>query len=184
MATRSDDSSDFTHKTTATQAHGGEESADDTLFEKNRGCCFWIPSFRSTPIGSGFGSSGSWERIRTAETRDGWWARGCSVLRRVKEWSELVAGPRWKTFIRRFSRRVRGGRAAKFHYDPLSYARNFDEGHGQDGDFEEFGHHNFSVRYATLPASAKSSMDFGKDPMDCRPGSGSAAAAHAIPVRS
>lgn len=190
MGTRSDDSSDFGNKTTtAAAAYVVEElpeddAAADVFFEKNRRCCFWIPTFRSAPVGlgSGSGSSGRWERIRTAEKGGGWWARGFSAIRRVKEWSEVVAGPRWKTFLRRFNRRVRGSRNAKFHYDPLSYARNFDEGHGQDGDFEEFAHHNFSVRYAALPASAKSSMDLGKDPIDFGPGTG--APPHAIPVRS
>ncbi|KAK2975016.1 hypothetical protein RJ640_001226 [Escallonia rubra] len=52
-----------------------------------------------------------------------------------------------------------GGRSGKFQYDPLSYALNFDEGPGQNGDLEgseeDYRFQNFSSRYA--------SMDLGKD---------------------
>lgn len=53
---------------------------------------------------------------------------------KVREWSELVAGPRWKTFIRRFRRGPTrhgsgGGVGRKLNYDALNYALNFDEGH-------------------------------------------------------
>ena len=96
---------------------------------------------------------------------------------KVREWSELVAGPRWKTFIRRFRRSPRhhhhggggggGGGGRKLNYDPLSYALNFDEGHGgacsPEGDYA--GYRDFSTRFVAPPppaaASAKSSMDFG-----------------------
>ena len=57
---------------------------------------------------------------------------------KVREWSEIVAGPRWKTLIRRFNRDNR--RHGKFQYDPLSYALNFDE--------EDRACSNFSARFA------------------------------------
>ncbi|KAF5946458.1 hypothetical protein HYC85_016686 [Camellia sinensis] len=84
---------------------------------------------------------------------------------KVREWSEIVAGPRWKTFIRRFNRNKSGGsKHANFQYDPLSYALNFDDGSAQIADLEdEYGFPNFSSRYAAIPMTAKSSMDFGKD---------------------
>ena len=49
----------------------------------------------------------------------------------------------------------------EFRYDPLSYALNFDEGHGAslEGDFT--GYRDFSARFVGPPASAKSSMDLG-----------------------
>uniref|UniRef100_A0A452Z9G6 Uncharacterized protein n=1 Tax=Aegilops tauschii subsp. strangulata TaxID=200361 RepID=A0A452Z9G6_AEGTS len=82
----------------------------------------------------------------------------------VREWSELVAGPRWKTFIRRFRRghhRHGGGAGAgggrKLNYDALSYALNFDEGHGAspEGPSGEFpGYPDFSTRLSTWPAGA------------------------------
>lgn len=77
-----------------------------------------------------------------------------------------MAGPRWKTFIRRFNRTGRRNNSPNYHYDPLSYALNFDEGPGQSGHFaedEDYAVRNFSVRYASVSASAKASMDFGKD---------------------
>ncbi|OVA16291.1 hypothetical protein BVC80_8971g57 [Macleaya cordata] len=143
---------------------GGEDMAD-MLFAK-RGCCFWLPCFgsdRSQTVGSVW-----WERIQTAENEDRWWTKGCKVLKKVREWSELVAGPKWKTFIRKFNKNTTkglgGGRHGKFNYDPLSYALNFDEGPGQNGFFyEDFGYPDFSSRYASIPVSAKSSMDLGKD---------------------
>ncbi|XP_068642042.1 uncharacterized protein [Aristolochia californica] len=135
----------------------GDEA--DLIFSK-RSCCFWIPLLDSGRY-SGSPESVWWGRIRKAESDDRWWKRG---WRRVREWSELVAGPRWKTFIRRFKKKVRGGgRQAKFQYDPLSYAMNFDE--GQNGDMEEDGggYRDFSSRYAVPPVSAKSSMDLGRE---------------------
>ena len=89
----------------------------------------------------------------------------------MREWSEIVAGPKWKTFIRRFNygggrgRAVHFAKHGSFQYDPLSYALNFDDGgnagagkYGDDG-----GVLSFSARFASVPATAKSSMDLGKD---------------------
>lgn len=75
-------------------------------------------------------------------------------MMKAREWSEIVAGPRWKTFIRRFRKRG-GGRQGKFQYDPLSYALNFDEGHGQDGNLEEaeYGSRDFSARFVTAKST-------------------------------
>lgn len=90
-----------------------------------------------------------------------WWTKG---WKKIREWSEIVAGPNWKTFIRRFNKNRTPGysKQGSFQYDPLSYARNFDEGLGNKGE-ENYGYADFSSRFASLPASAKSSMDLGKD---------------------
>lgn len=117
-----------------------------------------------------------WERIRASQVHSEgrWWARGVRVLLKLREWSEIVAGPRWKTFIRRFNRNRSGATAAarpgKFQYDPLSYAMNFDEGSGQigelDDDIDDFsGFRNFSARYASIPGSLKTggTTVLGKD---------------------
>ncbi|KAK6122979.1 hypothetical protein DH2020_043278 [Rehmannia glutinosa] len=108
-------------------------------------------------------------KVRAAEidgNNSSLWSRGVGALKKIREWSEIVAGPRWKTFIRRFNRNRSGSgsKHANFQYDPLSYAMNFDEGPGQNGHFEEegedgyyYGSRNFSSRYA------KGSMDLGKD---------------------
>lgn len=84
---------------------------------------------------------------------------------KVREWSEIVAGPKWKTFIRRFNKNRNASLYVKqgsFNYDPLSYALNFDDGNDGEEDFN-YGYGGFSARFASVPPSAKSSMDLGKD---------------------
>ncbi|KAK7339431.1 hypothetical protein VNO77_20096 [Canavalia gladiata] len=126
------------------------DSGDDIMFEK-RGCCFWI--------------TGTDSKTTSPSSNDlQWCARGWA---KVREWSEMVAGPKWKTFIRRFNKNYYQHRTfgyskqGSFQYDPLSYALNFDDGTGDKED--EYYSHDFSSRYASVPASAKSSMDLGKD---------------------
>lgn len=121
----------------------------------DRRCCSCFPSFRSrssTAVGYS-----SWGRIRTVEDSNHsgdeprWWIR---ATLKIREWSEIVAGPRWKTFIRRFNRDPRRGRdwdaSEKFQYDPLSYSLNFD-----DDDEDEYvglgGLRSFSTRFASVP---------------------------------
>ncbi|KAJ8427316.1 hypothetical protein Cgig2_030581 [Carnegiea gigantea] len=138
-------------------------------------CCFNFnfPCFGSSPSSAAArltsaapSSSSFWDRLRTADSADRWWAKPIRAFKKIREWSEIVAGPKWKTFIRRFNRnnhhRHRNHVAAgKFQYDPLSYALNFDEGPTQIE--EEYDHFpDFSSRFAAIPTSAKSSMDLGK----------------------
>ncbi|PON52036.1 NHL domain protein [Trema orientale] len=141
------------------------DDVSELMFAR-RGCCYsWIPCFgsdRSSASGSVW-----WQRMRPAENDDPWWSRG---WKKVREWSEIVAGPKWKTFIRRFNKnRSHSGyrQTAKFNYDEFSYALNFDEGPGQNGHFdddeEDILGRDFSSRFASVPASAKSSMDLGKE---------------------
>ncbi|XP_058749407.1 uncharacterized protein LOC131622395 [Vicia villosa] len=99
-----------------------------------------------------------WERVRSASfsqsnptttttTADRWWSRGLKALKKLRAWSEIVAGPRWKTFLRKFNQHRSSRRMAnKYQYDPLSYALNFDE--GQNEDSRDDGFRNFSTRYA------------------------------------
>ncbi|KAL2515791.1 NHL domain-containing protein [Forsythia ovata] len=141
-----------------------EES--DTLFQKSR-CCFSFPCFNNSSPDS---ELTWWRKIRTPDIGNNFlWIRGVIAVKKIREWSELVAGPRWKTFIRRFNRNRSGNsKHMNYQYDPLSYAMNFDEGPGQSGNFEEedgYYHmsRNFSSRYASIPASSKTSMDLGKD---------------------
>lgn len=67
--------------------------------------------------------------------------------KKIKEFSEVVAGPKWKNIIRRLSLNNKKRPASKmqFHYDPQSYKLNFDD--GINGDFDD-GHVGFSARYA------------------------------------
>ncbi|GMY13401.1 stress induced [Fagus crenata] len=143
------------------QASPPETEDENELFFANRGCCMWMPcagSERASTVGSAW-----WERIRTADTNDDpWWARG---WRKLRDWSELVAGPKWKTFIRRFNKNRFNKMSSKYQYDPLSYALNFDDGPGQNSQLDEdYLGRDFSCRFASIPASAKTSMDLGKDP--------------------
>lgn len=116
--------------------------------------------------------------MRTTQNEDQWWHRGIRAFKKLREWSEIVAGPKWKTFIRRFNRSRSGGgggsggRHGKFQYDPLSYSLNFDEGPGHNGslDDDDFsGFRNFSTRFASTsvaaPLQPKSSVavEMGKD---------------------
>ncbi|KAF8037161.1 hypothetical protein BT93_B0161 [Corymbia citriodora subsp. variegata] len=125
-------------------------------------CCFCFPLLRpragASPSDAG---SPSWERVgsggRGGRRRGGLWARGLRALKKLRELSEIAAGPKWKTFIRRFNRKTH--RHGRFNYDPLDYALNFDEGQGGDVDEEGEGgggFRNFSVRFASLPGSTKS----------------------------
>ncbi|KAJ0030614.1 hypothetical protein Pint_14702 [Pistacia integerrima] len=49
--------------------------------------------------------------------------------KKVKEVSEVFAGPKWKTFIRKVGGYVKRNKYKNtFQYDPQSYALNFDSG--------------------------------------------------------
>ncbi|KAL5561437.1 hypothetical protein UlMin_031184 [Ulmus minor] len=56
-------------------------------------------------------------------------------LKKVKEFSEVVAGPKWKNLIRRIGGYCNGKnkhRISGFQYDPQSYALNFDGGNERE----------------------------------------------------
>ncbi|KAG6398248.1 hypothetical protein SASPL_139703 [Salvia splendens] len=105
-----------------------------------RGCCFFsFPCFRSRRFERIPPSSGESEVISR-----NWWGQGVEALKSVREWSELVAGPRWKTFIRRFNQTGGRSRTARCRYDPMSYSLNFEtEGSAHFRDF--------SSRYSAIP---------------------------------
>ncbi|KAK1427614.1 hypothetical protein QVD17_16304 [Tagetes erecta] len=143
----------------ATDDH--QQSPSDFIFVQRR-CCFCIP-YRWQKVPS---SSPDHNPEQTL------WSRGIDALKKIREWSEIVAGPRWKTFIRRFNRNKsfnRHSQSSKFQYDPLGYALNFDEGALENGDSElenDYMIRNFSSRYAsraTVPIGSKTEIDLGKD---------------------
>ncbi|KAK9280312.1 hypothetical protein L1049_014000 [Liquidambar formosana] len=86
------------------------------------------------------------------EKRESWFVE---KVKKVKQVSEVVAGPKWKNFIRRFRGYCNNNnnnnnnnkrRMHQFQYDPRSYALNFDDG---VIDREVDGAHlGFSARFA------------------------------------
>lgn len=60
-----------------------------------------------------------------------WWKVVEEKLMKVREVSEVVAGPKWKTFIRKIGgvcRKNRRAQRGQFGYDAKGYALNFDGG--------------------------------------------------------
>ncbi|CAK7356002.1 unnamed protein product [Dovyalis caffra] len=142
-------------------SYGNNDDIHDLAFAK-RGCC-WIP-FSTTDPTSSSGTVGSafWQRIKPVDCtadQESWWFR---EWMKIRDWSEQVAGPKWKTFLRKFNKKTGGGiQNGKFQYDPISYALNFDQGSRRYEDDDLLGR-GFSSRYS-LPPSCKSSMDFDKE---------------------
>ncbi|KAJ1258739.1 hypothetical protein BS78_10G098800 [Paspalum vaginatum] len=153
----------------AVAASGGLDDADAAFFSRrgHRCCgCFWAPPWApASPHARRATGEEWWHRVGAAESgRRRWWRRGVDALMKVREWSELVAGPRWKTFIRRFRRSsprhgAAGGGGGKLNYDPLSYALNFDDGGGGGGGSPDGGDYagfrDFSARFVAPPGSSK-----------------------------
>ncbi|PON67146.1 stress induced protein [Parasponia andersonii] len=81
-------------------------------------------------------SNGEYERHRLLcrETKT-WLAEKIS---KVKEFSEVIAGPKWKNLVRKIGGYIKGNKKqqnmARFQYDSQSYALNFDNGGGFNGD--------------------------------------------------
>ncbi|GAV73893.1 hypothetical protein CFOL_v3_17376 [Cephalotus follicularis] len=78
-----------------------------------------------------------------AENGDSWWV---NKLKKVKEISESLAGPKFKTLIRKISGYCKNKKQKnKFQYDAQSYALNFDSGVDREDDSLR---HGFSARFA------------------------------------
>lgn len=69
------------------------------------------------------------------DNEEPWWIK---KMKKVREASELLAGPKWKNFIRKAGRycniRKNNKHNTQFQYDPESYALNFDSGFDTDDD--------------------------------------------------
>ncbi|XP_020205846.1 uncharacterized protein LOC109791007 [Cajanus cajan] len=66
-------------------------------------------------------------------------------LRKTKEFTEVIAGPKWKTFIRKISGYGKRQQRKRFQYDEHSYALNFNSGAQSE---DEGMPHSFSARFA------------------------------------
>ncbi|GMJ15849.1 hypothetical protein HRI_005254100 [Hibiscus trionum] len=89
--------------------------------------------------------------LQSEEMRESWVKRKAKKLQEI---SEVLAGPRWKNFIRRFS--IYGinkkKRSTTMQYDIQSYELNFDEGVHREADA---GYLGFSARFAAPSAINK-----------------------------
>ncbi|XAR66809.1 hypothetical protein NMG60_11013153 [Bertholletia excelsa] len=95
--------------------------------------CFWRFCF---PRRQGGGDGDTWVE---------------SKLKKLKEFSEVIAGPKWKNFIRKCGKYFRRNKKRnRFGYDADSYALNFDEGIGEEDDGLLPGS---SSRFAAVPTS-------------------------------
>ncbi|KAI4344232.1 hypothetical protein L6164_011482 [Bauhinia variegata] len=66
-------------------------------------------------------------------------------LKKAKEFSEVIAGPKWKTFIRKISGYGKNRQKNRFQYDERSYALNFNSGtQSEDEDMPP----SFSARFS------------------------------------
>ncbi|KAK8505403.1 hypothetical protein V6N13_045843 [Hibiscus sabdariffa] len=96
---------------------------------------------------SGCGGCFRWRHgylLQSEEKREGWVKR---KAKRLQEISEVLAGPKWKNLIRRFS--IYGmnkkRRSTRMQYDIQSYELNFDQGRSGEA---EAGFLGFSARFA------------------------------------
>ena len=75
-------------------------------------------------------------------------------LRKAKEVSEVIAGPKWKTFIRKISGYGKKQQKNRFQYDEHSYALNFNS--GAQSEDEDNIPPSFSARFsAPIPVGRR-----------------------------
>ncbi|XP_022752221.1 uncharacterized protein LOC111300909 [Durio zibethinus] len=112
------------------------------------GLCWWR---RSRNEGHGY-------LLQAGEIRETWLKK---KAKKLKEMSEVLTGPKWKNFIRRFS--IYGinkkRRSMQFQYDPQSYELNFDEGIHRKVDA---GFPDFSARFAAPAGIHKGELGHDK----------------------
>ncbi|KAI4365879.1 hypothetical protein MLD38_021825 [Melastoma candidum] len=144
------------------RADRSSSSATPLLEPTFRSPRFSLPCFHHSRAIRSTSSSSSyfWDRIGSSHYDNRWWAPGLRVIKKIREWSELIAGPKWKTFIRRIRRKGcwnpgaivgspdGGGGGGKLNYDLVNYSLNFDECHGNLDDEDEFRRlRSFAVAY-------------------------------------
>lgn len=138
-----------------------EKPSEDAVLSR-RGCCFWTPCMQCDRLTFSFGSNW-WPGITDDAKADGnrCWYKGLSPFKKIKEWSELIVGPKLKALIRRFNKqRCRQG---KFQYDLTSYLLNFDEGQRHSEGNNHRLLRNFSTTYTSILIPAKSTINLGED---------------------
>ena len=82
-------------------------------------------------------------RQQGGEKKEDWLV---NKIRQVKQFSELLGGPKWKNFIRLFSMHgINKKRRVQFQYNLQNYALNFDD--GINGEVEGDAYLDFMLRY-------------------------------------
>ena len=105
--------------------------------------CFQGLRFRWFPNDNGGGTYRYLIRQQGGEKREDWLV---NKMRQVKQFSELLGGPKWKNFIRLFSMHgINKKRRVQFQYDLQNYALNFDD--GINGEVEDDAYLDFMLRY-------------------------------------
>ncbi|XP_047157759.1 uncharacterized protein LOC124828496 [Vigna umbellata] len=118
-----------------------EQKEDFYEEQESSGCAYGC--FR------GFGLS--WCRGGREEEKNGDSWVSCK-LRNIKEFTEVIAGPKWKTFIRKISGYGKKQQKNRFQYDEHSYALNFNSGaQSEDDDMPP----SFSARFTAPFPSAR-----------------------------
>ncbi|GMI88482.1 hypothetical protein HRI_002517500 [Hibiscus trionum] len=132
----------------------GQDDFDDAFPSSGCGCigqlCWWRRNSH------GYIMQAPAEGVRS----ESWLKR---KAKKLKEMSEVLAGPRWKNFIRRFSsygiNKKRRSMMMQFQYDPQSYQLNFDQSREAGAGFPDF-----SARFAAPAPIHKAAVGRDKQP--------------------
>lgn len=96
---------------------GGDDDYDEAAAATGCGC------FRRFCLGRDDDESHSYLLREKEGQQEAWFV---AKLRKLKESSEVVAGPKWKNLIRKMGRTLNPNKTAqRFQYSPESYALNF-----------------------------------------------------------
>ncbi|KAH8481768.1 hypothetical protein H0E87_029310 [Populus deltoides] len=103
------------------QGYDRLDDYEQEAYSANGCCCFGLFNFNSRR-----NNEREYDVLnQNGDSRDPWLVR---KLKKVKEASEVLAGPKWKTFIRKISAYIKKKkqRNNQTQYDAESYALNFD----------------------------------------------------------
>ncbi|KAM3711337.1 hypothetical protein ACB094_01G101800 [Castanea mollissima] len=105
--------------------------------------CFQGLCFRWFPNDNGGGTYRYLIQQQSGEKKEDWLV---NKMRRVKQFSALLGGPKWKNFIRLFSMHgINKKGRVQFQYDLQNYALNFDD--GINGEVEDDAYLDFIHQY-------------------------------------
>lgn len=138
------------HEKMASLSPPDHETDDDNeeLVPSSSCGCFWGLYSRVLPCrrNSNSGITRRYLLLQQGEVaRDNWLVEN---VKKVREFSEVLAGPKWKNFIRSIGS-ICKKRRVQAQYDPQSYALNFDEGVVREEENSAYLHFS-STGYAAL----------------------------------